>query len=398
MVRGVTPSPGRPGPVQTRESDAAVGVTGSIQALRRRVGLCLLLLVGIFVAGLAMGGPASHRASRVSTGEVAAPSPATTATTATSEPAPLPTTPFTTPLPGLPTPSTPSTPSTSVTHPPARPSGTTPPPAPSTTTAARPATCGDQALAKADGGTWRCTFDDEFDGTAVDTSKWRIQETAWNGFHSGAECFVNDPDNVSVANGTLRLTVRKERTGFTCGAPKKPYGSQYTSGMVTSFGKFTQAYGRFEVRAKVTAATIKGLQSSFWLWPENAGKYGSLWPASGEIDIAELYSRWPDRAIPYLHYTGSTYNVTNNNCIIGDQGQFHTYTVVWTTSTMTFTYDGQTCLVSQWYPLGLTPPAPFDQPFMISLTQALGIDSNAFLPDVTPLPATTTVDYVRVWK
>jgi beta-glucanase (GH16 family) len=370
-----------------------VGVTGSIQALRRRVGLCLLLLLGIFVAGLAMGGPAAHRASLVASGPAAGPT-TTTATTAV-------------PAPGLTVPPAPSTsapsglpgPSPSVTHPPARPTtgptDTTAPP--STTTTTPPARCGDVTGRKADGGTWRCTFDDEFDGTSVDSSKWRIQETSWNGFHSGAECFVNDPDNVSVADGTLRLTVRQERTGFTCGAPK-PYGSQYTSGMVTSYGKFTQAYGRFEVRAKVSPATFKGLQSSFWLWPENPAKYGALWPASGEIDIAEAYSRWPDRAIPYVHYTGSTYNVTNNNCIVGDLSQFHTYTLVWTAQTMTFTYDGQTCLVNQWYPLGLTPPAPFDQPFMISLTQALGIDSNAFVPGVTPLPATTTVDYVRVWK
>ena len=43
-------------------------------------------------------------------------------------------------------------------------------------------------------------------------------------------------------------------------------------------------------------------------------------------------------------------------------------------------------------------PKPFDQPFMLSLTQALGIDSNAFVDGTTPLPATTTVDYVRIWK
>ena len=41
---------------------------------------------------------------------------------------------------------------------------------------------------------------------------------------------------------------------------------------------------------------------------------------------------------------------------------------------------------------------PFDQPFFVALTQALGVDTNVFNPATTPLPATTQVDYVRVWK
>jgi hypothetical protein len=46
----------------------------------------------------------------------------------------------------------------------------------------------------------------------------------------------------------------------------------------------------------------------------------------------------------------------------------------------------------------VSSPAPFDQPFFILLTQALGVGTNQFDPATTPLPATTSVDYVRVWK
>ena len=41
---------------------------------------------------------------------------------------------------------------------------------------------------------------------------------------------------------------------------------------------------------------------------------------------------------------------------------------------------------------------PFEQPFFVALTQALGVGSNEFGPATTPLPATTEVDYVHVWK
>jgi hypothetical protein len=35
---------------------------------------------------------------------------------------------------------------------------------------------------------------------------------------------------------------------------------------------------------------------------------------------------------------------------------------------------------------------------MLALTQGLGIGTNALDPSITPLPATTQIDYVRVWK
>jgi hypothetical protein len=65
---------------------------------------------------------------------------------------------------------------------------------------------------------------------------------------------------------------------------------------------------------------------------------------------------------------------------------------------MAFNYGGTTCLVDQWDAASpLVDPAPFNQPFYICLTQALGIGSNLFILGATPLPATTSVDWVRIW-
>ena len=261
----------------------------------------------------------------------------------------------------------------------------------STTTASN---CGGTAIAKSGGGSWSCTWDDEFDGSALDTSKWAVQTTAASGFATKPACFVNSPNNVSVANGVLSLTVRKEAKPFVCASPTGNFTTQYTSGEVMSYGKFAQAYGRFEVRAKFPATTVAGLQSSLWLFPYNYAKYGA-WPASGEIDIAEEYSRYADRAIPFVHYSTTTDpNVTNNYCMINNVNAFHSYTVEWTTSTITISYDGKTCITDYAPTLA---PGPFSQPFVVALTQALGVGGNAFTTS-TPLPATTQVDYVRVWS
>jgi beta-glucanase (GH16 family) len=281
-------------------------------------------------------------------------------------------------------------------------SSTTSTTAPTTTTTTVPTSPCGASIPKATGGTWQCTWADDFDGTGLDRTKWVPQTTGASGFTDGTSCFVDTPDNVSVGDGVLTLTARKEAAPFTCHDPSHgDYTTQYTTGMVSTYRLFSQAYGRFEVRAKLPPAAVAGLQESFWLWPDNPIKYGYVWPQSGEIDIAEIYSRYADRAIPYVHYVPATVdpNVTNNYCLVDDISRFHTYAVEWTTSTITIIYDGQTCLVDSWNPASpLVKPQPFDQPFMVALTQALGVGGNAFDPATTPLPAVTQVDYVHVWK
>ena len=263
--------------------------------------------------------------------------------------------------------------------------------------------CGGATVLTGPDGSWECTFGDEFDGGSLDQSKWIAQRTETSGYTNGqTACFVDSPGNISVSGGSLKLTARKEAAPFACTDPHGDFETQYTSGMVsTAEGRFSQAFGRFEVRAKVSSAQVKGLHSAFWLWPVDPTKYGSTHPASGEIDIAELYSLFPDRAIPYIHYDQATpdLSVTNNHCMISNPDEFHTYAVEWTSSEIEVIYDGGTCLVHTWNPAPpLNNAQPFDQPFIIALTQALGIGTNQFEPETTPLPATTEVDYVRVWQ
>jgi beta-glucanase (GH16 family) len=150
--------------------------------------------------------------------------------------------------------------------------------------------------------------------------------------------------------------------------------------------------------------TLAGLQETLWLWPVNDTFYGS-WPGSGEIDLSEFFSQYATSDIPYLHYLfdpSTTNPATNTNvntklCPI-NLSQYNDYAVTWDPGTITITINGQTCMTDNYQPSNVSSPAPFDQPFYIALTQALGVQSNAFNPFRTPLPATTSIDYVRVWK
>ena len=271
--------------------------------------------------------------------------------------------------------------------------------------------CGGEIVApKPGGGAWSCTFDDEFaattgDASALNTTWWTPQLTANSAFTSGPSgaqaCYVNSSKNISVSGGVLRLTARREAAAFQCGAFK----TQYTSGMVSTWTGFNQTYGRFEVRALLPQTTASGLQETLWLWPVNDVRYGG-WPGSGEVDFSEFYSQYSWLDVPYIHYiyNPSTVNpvthvntVTATDCQIS-LSQYNDYAVVWSPGGFTITINGSTCLVDNYLAAGLTGAQPFDQPFFVALTQALGVGTNAFNPATTPLPATTSVDYVRVWK
>ncbi|HEY1827442.1 MAG TPA: glycoside hydrolase family 16 protein [Acidimicrobiales bacterium] len=274
-----------------------------------------------------------------------------------------------------------------------------------TTTPAPAPSCGGQSTLVSDGSTWTCSFDSEFTGTSYSSAQWAPVVTATSGYTSGrTACFVNTPNNISVGNGYLSLTARKEAAPFTCKDPLGSFQTQYTSGDLTTYGLFSQTYGRFEVDAKVPASTVRGLQSSFWLYPQNETKFGA-WPATGEIDIAETYSQYPTLAIPYIHYYSGavvaatdTNLVTATNCTIATN-QFNDYVVEWTPGTIKMIYNGQTCLVDHWTPASpLSGLEPFNQPFFVNLTQALGLATNAFNPSTTQLPATTEIKFVRVWQ
>ncbi|HEY1826967.1 MAG TPA: glycoside hydrolase family 16 protein, partial [Acidimicrobiales bacterium] len=244
---------------------------------------------------------------------------------------------------------------------------------------------------------WTCSFDSEFTGTTLNTSQWTVQQTSSSGYTDGPAnnppCFVDNPNNVSVGGGYLTLTVRQVAP-FTCTKPLGSFRANYTAGEVTSYFKWSQEYGLFEVRAKLPTASVSGLLDTLWLYPSEERLYGGG-GASGEIDFAEWWSQYPNWDIPVIHYNNQIGDPNSTTHCDITPGQFNVYGVEWTPLNITILVNGSVCLQDDWDPLPpQTKPEPFNQPFTINLTQALapsGFSSS------TPLPASLEVQWVRVW-
>jgi beta-glucanase (GH16 family) len=268
-------------------------------------------------------------------------------------------------------------------------------PAPRTPAPAQPTTydaCGARPL-KADGTPWTCTFDDDFDGSALDRTKWVPQTYFTSGTEENYACYRDDPSNVDVHDGMLTLTMLKLDAPAPCGVDRAPTPLQ--SGMVTTYHLFSQQYGRFEARIRNTATSAPGLHEAFWLWPDDRVPSTETWPNAGEIDVSETYSVHPDLSIPFLHYSadadGPRSGVNTAWDCTAQRGQWNTYTLEWAPRRIEIQVNGRTCLVNT------SGDPAFQKPYIISLTQGLGSEGNEMGPD-TPFPATMDVDYVRVWK
>ncbi|WP_203337503.1 glycoside hydrolase family 16 protein [Nocardioides limicola] len=253
--------------------------------------------------------------------------------------------------------------------------------------------CGDTIL-KRDGTAWACTFADDFSGTELDRTLWVPQRQHSNGTASVFACYIDDPAVVDVSGGSLNLSVVEMDEPVPC-----PDGRQtrYAAGQVSTYQIWSQAYGRFEARMRVQEFDRPGLHEAFWLWPDTRHfPWTHLWPASGEIDVMETYSKDPHLAVPFLHsgvsaVLGPVPGLNTAWDCVAHRGEWNTYVLEWSATRIKILVNGRTCL-------NTATDAAFHKPFLIAFTQALGVGANGYDDSAGFTPATMNVDYVKAWK
>lgn len=253
---------------------------------------------------------------------------------------------------------------------------------------------------------WHLVWSDEFDGKAIDRSKWDFQigtgsQYGLVGWGNNEQQYYTE-ENAYIEKGNLVLEAKKEDKN----------GMHYTSARLRTMAQdetplFSTTYGYIEARIKMPVAS--GFWPAFWMLP--ATDAYSTWAASGEIDIMEAKGRLPNRVYGTLHYgqpspgnrySGGMYKFPDGGTI----GDWHTYQVQWEPGLMRWLVDGVAYYeMTQWWSMAADEaepypyPAPYDKPFYILLNFALGgnFDGDAQLDD-SALPAKMYVDYVRVYQ
>lgn len=268
---------------------------------------------------------------------------------------------------------------------------------------------------------WTLVWADEFEGDAVDRSKWDFD--IGNGFYDyrnhvwvpgwgneELQYYTADPENVSVADSCL--TIRAVRAPL--------HGCGYTSARLKTKKRdgtvlFAKRYGRVEIRARVPWG--KGLWPALWMLPAD-DHYGG-WAASGEIDLMEIVGEQPREVLNSIHFGSSapSRSLITTTYALPDEGvvsDWHTYAVEWEPGEIRFLVDGVlTSTYRHWWSCSrvaegqgleaaseadLNPwPAPFDQPFYLLMNVAVGGNFPGVPNAQTRFPAEMVVDYVRVY-
>lgn len=240
---------------------------------------------------------------------------------------------------------------------------------------------------------------DEFTGSRLNPKFWTALNRSTNGVSNGqVDCLLSRAANVKVSRGALWLTSRKEANPITCSPndPNFPGGRSYTSGFITTKGKKSWTYGRYEMRARLPfgAGTSTGLWPAFWMWPNNN--------TSGELDIMEAIGREPDRTYAFAHSSTDPNAVSDGGSYVFSGGRnpgdgYHIYALDWEPTYLRWTVDGHvvrtmTSADTPWVASSFTTPMHL----MLNMTVG-GIwaqDPNSS----TRFPATYYVDYVRVYS
>ncbi len=236
-------------------------------------------------------------------------------------------------------------------------------------------------------------WQDEFDGTELDRSKW----TAYVGDGCPQMCgfgnnelqyYTDQPSNVNLLHGILTITALAD--SFKTRA--------FSSAKLVTKGKADWKYGRMEVKARIPQG--RGNWPAIWMLPTK-NSYGG-WPRSGEIDIMEHvgYDQGNMHGTVHTESFNHTKGTQKGDSVqIADiSDQFHVYAIEWTKDQIDFFMDD-----TKYHTFKNTGNGsedwPFDQPFYMILNLAIGGNWGGKMGIANDIfPNRLEIDYVRVYQ
>ena len=228
--------------------------------------------------------------------------------------------------------------------------------------------------------TYTLLWSDEFNGTAVDQTKWNFET---GNLHVNNEEEYYQAANATVANGMLSITAKNESQG----------GQPFTSARMNTATKFDVTYGKIEARIKLPMGA--GLWPAFWMLGSDINS-GVNWPSCGEIDIMEHINA--DSLIyGTMHWSSGGQAASYGLNLSSSPSEWHVYSVTWDNNAIKW-YVDNTLYVTGNIANDVNSTDAFHKPFFVILNLAVGGDWPGSNVDTGKLPATMLVDYVRVYQ
>jgi len=192
-------------------------------------------------------------------------------------------------------------------------------------------------------------------------------------------------DPFKVSDGILSIVARRTPPDL------KPllFNNEYTSGILTSQGKFSQKHGYFELRAKIPVGT--GVWPAFWLLADDGG-----WPP--EIDAVEGRGQRPGDLVMTTHWRiPSTQRIEScgfDFTLPDAAAEFHDYGVLWEPDRIIYYIDRKP--VSD-----IAVPIGFDDPMYMIVNLAMGskfFGGVGFVDGESPSTVAFEIDRISAYQ
>jgi beta-glucanase (GH16 family) len=229
-------------------------------------------------------------------------------------------------------------------------------------------------------GTLQTTFSDNFSTGSLDPTKWTPNYPFPGTINNELEAYL--PYNFQFpSGGGLQIVARKQ--SFT---DTENNSFNYTSGAMTTFATFNQAYGYFQIVAQLPKGN--GFWPAFWLLP--------VGPVGSEIDVFESLGQDPTTVYLTLHYLNASGQETGTGVAYTGpdySAGYHTFAISWRPGLLVFLVDG----VPRQTITGTNVPAG---PEYLLANLAIGGDWVGLLPPdaTTPFPSTYNIQSIKAYQ
>ncbi|GAB5410438.1 MAG: hypothetical protein BalsKO_28030 [Balneolaceae bacterium] len=241
---------------------------------------------------------------------------------------------------------------------------------------------------------WKLIWEDNFEGDTLNLDNWNRQVVEAGRFNDEWQRYTDSEENSYVENGNLVIKAIHE--GDTHGM------NRYTSARLNTAGKQSWKYGKISARIKLPFG--EGMWPAFWMLGTNIDENGgnTPWPASGEIDILELYGSKDDANIEAnFHYADED----GEHAMLGQKhfklkegifaDDYHVFELEWDAEEISWLVDGEKYATAD-----ITDDvySEFHEEFFLLLNIACGGTWSGRPDETTTFPQYMYVDWVRVYQ